>query len=317
MTRLTSDELRKVGKTINDQFLNLKSKGKEEHVTLFGTNNFLIRSSSNQFILRLVGITDLGISEWPDWIDVTDDGKDTQISIPHLRTAELEFLLRKTWEDYCLDLTQPFHNSFLAQLKTQVKVWRLGSEHLDRDAQRGLIGEIEAVILCTEALSNNDAIDSWDETSKDNVDITHQDWAVEAKSKTPGSDTVKISSSIQLCPNQPLLLLSVTNISSDKKDGMTLPEWANKRLADLSVSVPTANIEKLRRKMDKIHQIFKMEEYFQSKWEVHDTKFFEIKPDSIPDVFGKNIPNGISIYGYTLDLKILNAEKIENIFSSI
>jgi hypothetical protein len=316
MTKLTSEDLRKVGKVINNQFMNLKSEGKEVEVALFGTADFLIRSSSNQFSLRLIGVSDLGITNWPDWVE-TSSGTDTIISIPHARTAELEFLLRKTWEDFSTDTTQPYHKSFLAQLKTQVKVWRMGSELMDRDAQRGLIGEIQAVILCTEALNNNDAIESWDETSRDNVDITHKDWAVEAKSKTSKSTTVEISNSDQLCCDKGLLALSVTNISSDKKDGETLPQWAKRRLTELQKSVPSSNVEELRKKMDKIHQIFKMEEYFQSKWKIGDTDFFEIEVNSVPDKFGKNIPDGISIPGYRLDLKVLVSEKIGTLLASI
>ena len=40
MKKLTSKELRKVGQAINGQFLNLKSKAKEEQVSLFGTSKF-------------------------------------------------------------------------------------------------------------------------------------------------------------------------------------------------------------------------------------------------------------------------------------
>jgi hypothetical protein len=322
MTELTSKELLEVGKAINNQFLNLKSKGKEEQVTLFGSPKFLIRSSSSKYHLRLVNLTDLGITSWPDWIDADINTTDTIISIPHNRTAHLEYLLRITWEDYSADLAQPFQKSFLAQLRAIVKVWEMGSELMDRDAQRGLIGEIQAVILCTEVLKNNDAIDSWDETSRERVDITHKNWAVEAKSKAPQSkksksNTVKISSSEQLCRDKTPLILSVTDISSDKKGGMTLPEWANKRLDDLSKSVPHSNIDKFRKKMDKIHQIFKMKEYFESKWKIGTTEFFEIEVGSIPDSFGKDIPYGISIPGYTLNLKVLKSEQVAIIFASI
>ena len=322
MTELTRKELLEVGKAINNQFLNLKAKCKEEQVTLFGTPDFLISSSSSKYHLRLVNLTDLGINNWPDWVDTDIDATDTKISIPHNRTAELEYLLRRTWQDYSVDLAQPFQKSFLAQLKAIVKVWKMGSELMDSDAQRGLIGEIQAVILCTEVLNNNDAIDSWDETSRNLVDITHDDWAVEAKSKAPQSkksksSTVEISSTKQLCRDKTPLVLSVTNISSDKKGGMTLPEWAQKRLDDLTNSVPHSNIDKLREKMDKIHQIFKMKDYFVSKWKIEETEFFEIEVDSIPDSFGRNIPDGISIPGYTLDLKVLKSEQLAVIFASI
>jgi len=128
---------------------------------------------------------------------------------------------------------------------------------------------------------------------------------------------VKISSLKQLCRDKTPLVLSVTDISSDKKGGMTLPEWAKKRLDDLSKSVPHSNIDKFRKKMDTIHQIFKLEGHFEGKWKIGKTEFFEIEVDSIPDSFGKNIPDGIYIPGYTLDLKVLNSEQLAVIFASI
>ena len=78
MTKLTSEDLRKVGKIINNQFMNLKSEGKEVEVALFGSPNFVISSSSNQFRLRLIGLKDLGIKNWPSWVE-TSSGTDTTI----------------------------------------------------------------------------------------------------------------------------------------------------------------------------------------------------------------------------------------------
>jgi len=309
--------LRKIGQTINTQFVNLKEDGAELNVALFNSNNFKISSSSNKFTLRLLGIKDLGIKNWPKWIDA-DYGKDTKISIPHKRTAELEFLLRKSYEDFLVDKTQPYEKSFISQLKSQVKIWRMEGEFMDPDTQRGLLGELEAVIHATEVRGNDEAIHGWDETSKKIVDITHPGkWSIEAKSKTKKSNSVKISGSKQLIRGKEILILSVTEVSSDKKNGKTVAELAAERLKDLATSTPSADISEFRDKLDKVHQVFKMKEYFQSKWQIGKTTFYEVSIGSIPHKFGNNLLKGITVSGYSLDLSVMKAENLTKLFAKI
>ena len=176
--KLTSENLRMIGKAINDQFVNLKEDGLEVNVTLFKSDNFRISSSSESYTLRLVGIEDTGISSWPAWIEV-ESASDTTITIPHKRTAELEFLLRKTYEDYSSDPSQPQEDSLIAQLSTGPSLE--DGEIMDHDSQRGLIGEIMAVSRATSELGNDEAIIGWDETSNQLVDITNgEKWGIEA-----------------------------------------------------------------------------------------------------------------------------------------
>ena len=307
--KLTSEQLRKIGKAINDQFVNLKDDGAEVNVTLFKSDKLKISSISNNYTLRLVGVNETGISSWPAWIDAATD-TDTSITIPHKRTAELEFLLRKAFEDYMTDPSQIPEDSLITQLRIQVEVWRMGGEIMDHESQRGLIGEIMAVSRTTNILLNDEAIIGWDETSSKLVDITHKDeWGIEAKSKTPSSDSVKISSADQLVRGDPILVLAVTDVSADNKDGMTLPEIADEQLVEIAASVPTANTEEFRKKIDSFHRVFSMSQYFTSKWEYGETEFFEIESESVPDNFGNGIPSGISIPGYKMKLEILNSSK--------
>ena len=311
--KLTSDQLRKIGKAINDQFVNLKSDGSEVNVTLFKFDNFRISSSSSSYTLRLIGINDTGISSWPSWIEAEVD-VDTAITIPHKRTAELEFLLRKSYEDYSADESQPPEDSLISQLRIQVAVWRLSGEFMDSDSQRGLIGEIMAVSRATRVLGNDDAILGWDETSRDLVDITNgKEWGIESKSRSAISKTVRVSSAAQLVRDDPMLVLAVTEVKADKKSGRTLPEIAEEQLEAISDSVPSANTEEFRKKMDKIHQVFSMRDYFQSKWTVGETEFYEIQVGSTPDSFGKSLPNGVSISGYSLRLDVLSPSSLEDI----
>ena len=304
--KLTSEQLRKIGKAINDQFVNLKDDGSEVNVTLFKSDSLKISSISENYTLRLVGIDETGISSWPSWIDADTD-TDTSITIPHKRTAELEFLLRKAYEDYMADPSQIPEDSLITQLRVQVEVWRIGGEIMDHESQRGLIGEIMAVARSTSVLFNDDAIIGWDETSSKLVDITHEEkWGIEAKSRAPSSDSVQISSSDQLVRGDPILVLAVTEVSADNKDGMTLPEIAEEQLAEIGVSVPTANTEEFRRKIDSFHRVFSMSQYFTSRWDYGETEFFEIESESVPDKFGNSIPSGISISGYKMKLEILN-----------
>jgi hypothetical protein len=304
--KLTSEKLRMIGKTINEQFVNLKDDGSEVNVTLFKSDNLRISSTSENYTLRLVGIDDTGISSWPSWIDAETDA-DTSISIPHKRTAELEFLLRKSYEDYISDPSQNPEDSLITQLRIQVEVWRMGGEIMDQESQRGLIGEIMAVSRATRALVNDDAIVGWDETSRNLVDITHEtEWGIEAKARSPLSESVRISSSMQLVRKDPILVLSVTEVSADNRDGMTIPEIAEEQMEEIRASVPTANTEDFRDKLDSFYRVFSMSQYFTSKWEYGETEFYEIESGSVPDLFGNGIPSGVSISGYTLNLEVLS-----------
>ena len=307
--KLTGDKLKLIGESINKQFLNLKKDGTEVNVTLFKSNNFKISSSIDAYTMRLVGITETGINTWPAWIDV-ETTSDVCITIPHSRTAELEFLLRKSFEDFTSDPTQPPEDSLISQLQIQVHVWNMGGEIMDKDSQRGLIGEIVAIAEATKQVGNDNAILGWDETSSALVDITHgKDWGIEAKSKSPSSNSVKVSSRDQLTRKDPLLALAVTDVSADKKHGKTLPEIAEDILDDLKHSQPTANVSELRKKIDAFHRVFSMKDYFVSKWDYGSTDFFEINVDSVPDKFGNSIPAGVTISGYKLDLDVLSDPK--------
>jgi len=303
--RLSGDQLKSIGESINKQFLNLKKDGTEVNVTLFKSNNFKISSTVDTYTLRLVNITETGINSWPAWIGV-EITSDVCITIPHSRTAELEFLLRKSFEDYTSDTSQTPEDSLIAQLQIQVQVWNMGEEIMDSDSQRGLIGEIMAIVIATKQLGNDHAIVGWDETSSALVDITHGiEWGIEAKSKSPSSNSVKVSSDDQLTRKDPLLVLSVTDVSADNKNGKTLPEIARDTLDELKSAVPTANISLLREKIDQFHRVFSMEEYFFSKWNPGETDFIEIQTSSVPDRFGNEIPGGVTIPGYTLNLEVL------------
>jgi len=313
---LTSENLKIIGGSINKQFFNLNKDGTEVNVTLFKSNNFKISSSIDSYTLRLVGITETGISSWPSWITI-EITSDINITIPHERTAELEFLLRKSFEDYTLDQSQSPENSLIAELQIQVHVWNMGGEIMHKDSQRGLIGEIAAIAMATKQLKNDKAIIGWDETSSALVDITHgEEWSIEAKSKSHSSNSVKISSAEQLTRKNQILALSVTDVNADKKNGNTLPEIAEMILKELKDSQPTSNITEFRKKIDAFHRVFTMKDYFFSKWNYGITNFFEINIDSVPDKFGSNIPVGVTISGYTLDLDILpKSENVNDIFS--
>ena len=100
------------------------------------------------------------------------------------------------------------------------KRWNFNKEPLDKKSQRGLIGEIEALLQAVQ-IKGQEAIDSWDHTSHATHDITGDGWAIEAKSTGKDSDNVSISSLEQLQYNSgQKLILSVTTVSSDK-EGVT------------------------------------------------------------------------------------------------
>ena len=302
MKILTSTQYNKIGKTINLQFQKLVEGDPPAQVVLFGENDFKIQKTSDSHILIMGGFSNLKDIEGPQWLKITSNNN-TSISAPHSKTAELVFLLRKSYEDSLKDRSQPYHNSVSSQLKVQVKTWKGEGEPEGTEVQRGLLGEIYSLVEIAK-LKKNEAIESWDETCTNPVDFTHADWGVEAKAKTPASTNVKISSKEQLTHKGNPLILSVVDVSTDKKKGKTLPQLIQSQLIVLEgMGIDKDQVQKLRKMIDDNYRVFAYENSWLSKWKIGEIAFYDIPATSVPSIFSSGIPVSIEIpQGYTLDL---------------
>ena len=213
-----------------------------------------------------------------------------------------------------MDDTQPYHDSVSALLKAQVRVWREEGEPLRPVQQRGLLGEIYALVEIAK-LKGADAIDCWDETSTSPVDFVKEDtWGVESKAKTTKSKSVKISSVNQLKHQGIPLVLSVLDVSKSKS-GESLPLIIERKIEELrSIDIPKEDIELLIGALDDYYQIYTSETSFTSKWKTGQIKFYPILKDSTPSVFSENIPKKIQLPdGYTLIIDDLQESRLQDL----
>jgi len=302
MKILTSIQITKIGETVNLQFQNLVDGDPPAQVVLFGESDFKIQKTSDLHILTMDNFSNLKDIEGPQWLKITSSSN-TSISAPHSKTAELVYLLWKSYEDSLKDPSQPYQNSVSSQLKALSKVWKGEGEPLGLEVQRGLLGEIYSLIEIAK-LKKNEAIESWDETCTNPVDFTHDDWGVEAKAKTPTSESVKISSQEQLTHKGNPLILSVVDISTDKEKGKTLPQLIQSQLVVLEgMGIDKYQVQTVRKMIDDNYLVFAYESSFTSKWKIGDIVFYDIPATSDPSTFSSGIPLSIKIpLGYTLNL---------------
>jgi hypothetical protein len=302
MKLLTSIQITKIGETVNLQFQNLVDGDPPAQVVLFGESDFKIQKTSDTHILIMDNYSNLKDIEGPQWLKITSSNN-TSISAPHSKTAELVYLLWKSYEDSIKDPSQPYHNSVSSQLKALSKVWKGEGEPLGAEVQRGLLGEIYSLVEIAK-LKKNEAIESWDETCTNPVDFTHADWGVEAKAKTPASTNVKISSQEQLTHKGNPLILSVVDVSMDK-EGKSLPQLIQSQLVVLEGIIDNDKVQELRKMIDDNYLVFAYESSFSSKWKIGEIVFYDIPATSEPSTFSSGIPLSIKIPSYTLDLSVL------------
>ena len=303
MKILTSKQITKIGETVNLQFQKLVDGDPPAQVVLFGESDFKIQKTSDAHILLMDNYSELKDIEGPQWMKIISSNN-TSISAPHSKTAELVYLLWKSYEDSLKDPTQPYQNSVSSQLKGLSKFWK-GEGEPEPEVQRGLLGEIYSLVEIAK-LKTNEAIESWDETCTNPVDFTHADWGVEAKAKTPASSNVKISSKEQLTHKGNPLILSVVDVSTDKKKGKTLPQLIQSQLIVLEgMGIDKDQVQKLRKMIDDNYQVFTYERSFTSKWKIGEIVFYDIPATSEPSTFSSGIPLSIKIPSYTLDLSVL------------
>ena len=100
-----------------------------------------------------------------------------------------------------------------------------------------------------------EAIEAWDETSRASVDFDHDDWSLEAKSKSSGGGSIHVSSKQQLTHKGKKLILSVLDVNKDKKQGKLLPDIAKDILNEMVKNGLTEDeLEDLKEKIEKIFE---------------------------------------------------------------
>jgi len=297
---LTKEESAKIGKTINAQIANLKSGKSPVAVRPFNQTDFTIETTSDSYVLTMKNFNQLNNIETPNWLKI-ESATDTKITAPHSKTTDVVYMLRKSYEDYVADPSQPYTDSLTSQVKFFTKLWRGEGECLSTEQQRGFLGEMYAMAALYR-VKKIKAIEAWDETSRASVDFDHDGWSLEAKSKSSGGASIHVSSKQQLMHKGKKLILSVLDVNKDMKKGKLLPDIAKVVLDEMSSAGLAADeLEDLKEKIEKNYPIFRYSTSFTSKWKIGDLEFFMIDEDSKPALFSKhmdpciNVPDGYEL----------------------
>ena len=247
----------------------------------------------------------------PSWVTFeTDSDKFRIMADANPYAPEIALLLTETWKQMKKDDSIFLEHHVFNALEFLESRWRTGGDPLNEPDQRGLIGEIEAIIH-TFAIKGNDAVAKWDHTSHALHDIRGDGWAVEAKSVGESSDTVSISTLDQLKWNKGVkLVLSVTTVSKDESDhGMTLPEYIDERVMYLK-SENSDSAKEILLKLQAIGFTDTTRARYSLKWKMpvpEDTSFYLIEKDSPTNWWSDKAlspqkPKEIVVDKYRLDL---------------
>jgi hypothetical protein len=244
----------------------------------------------------------------PDWITFEKDTDQFRIiASANPYAPEMAFFLLEVWKGKKLDSSKLIEHHVEDALTLLENRWKLSGEPIDNKNQRGLIGEIEAVMHIFD-VKGMDAVTKWDHTSHDTQDITGDGWAVEAKSIGASSDSVLISSLKQLKWNKgQTLILSVTTVKS-KATGKLFPEYVDNRIEILQKKSADA-AAKLLLKLQTIGYNDALRSRFKSKWQLpeeEDTFFYLIDENSPTNWWSNPInppmPKEITPKKYPLDM---------------
>ena len=301
--------------------------------------NHLLENENSRLKLGLDAISDLSMSfvdgilsiegpleeeinpKYPNWMKFEMDSNRFTISAKaNPYSPELCFFLMEVWKEVKMNPDKVLGRIIEESLFFIEKRWNFNKEPLDKKSQRGLIGEIEALLQAVQ-IKGQEAIDSWDHTSHATHDITGDGWAIEAKSTGKDSDNVSISSLEQLQHNSgQKLILSVTTVSSDK-DGVTFPSYVDKKLQQLMDMNPDY-VPPMELKLQTIGYNESLRSLFLTKWknpEVEDTEFYNIDQDSPTNWWSKEKnpekPDEILIKNYRLDIssEYFTARKLDEL----
>ena len=245
----------------------------------------------------------------PDWMILERNDRQLSIRCPEIEyKSEILYFVLHIWRTYKIELEKP-----ILEQKTLPVIIReaFGLLHLrwsgvreprTVNEQKGLIGELEALRSAILEFGE-DVIGGWDASGHANHDITMPLFDIEAKSKSPQSNFVTISSLNQLqLNNDKDLYLSITNVAVNQ-NGITLPAFKEDYLQGLE----DAGVQRIRAVEILIESWGLTEgisDMFHTRFDIGDTDMIQIQPEhpcnTLPNL---EIPDGVELGGYRLDIR--------------
>lgn len=246
--------------------------------------------------------------KYPKWLVFEKDANQFRIMAKANPYApEMAFFLIEVWKGMKTDPDTTLEVHIEQSLSFIEQRWKLNGEPIDWKTQRGIIGEVEAV-LHAHTIKGLEAVDAWDHTSHAKHDLMGTGWSIEAKSRSPDADIVTISSLDQLKWSETVnLILSVTSVKRSA-DGLLFPEYIDVRHHELKErDADAAALMMLKLQSCGYNEATRHR--FKSRWEAPDkdaTVFFRIEQDSPTNWWSWQVepsrPKEIRVNKYNLDL---------------
>jgi len=267
--------------------------------------DWLINHNSGELIISGPTIDSTPPST-PPWIEYDFNQQSMQFTLrfevePYLHDGI--GLILQTWRNHQHNPKESFEFHLRGALLAISQRWKLQSDPLGENDQKGLIGELRCVL----AAYNTDgigleAIESWDPTGDELYDIDSNNWVIECKASGSEPEVVRISYPEQVDYTiEKTLVLGVTKVNKDKKKGTTFPKIIDLLLAE-HPPMPEQHLSKLNSILASRGFSIAMAEKFTAKWKVGTTRFLHISTDSnvMPCAILKGLPATVRNIKYSL-----------------
>jgi hypothetical protein len=261
-------------------------------MSFFSKMSFLkigYHNSRSSFVIHLGITTNLSIEKIPVWLELDFKGSSCVLFFPDDYVNEMVYFIMELFDE---DLKTPKKPEIISAkvFKECCKQWG-AKEPYNVLSQKGIIGEIEAILLSVKKYEEQTII-GW---NRDNLrDIQIEDGYgteiihIEAKAKSPSSHDVIISyqNQLEFLNNSPAVVLTITDILLSK-NGSTLPEIVNQAI--VKIKTMHLNSGALFEKHPVVEEILKSENKgrFKSKFEIGDSHIYEITENDTCDEIAK------------------------------
>ena len=284
----------------------LVGKSAPAHIRCYLIQDWMI--SHNSGVLEVSGpAIDPAPPSKPPWINYNYNSESERFTLqfeiePYLHDGI--GLILQTWRNHQHNPKESFEFHLRGALLAISKRWKLQSDPLSENDQKGLIGELRCVLAAYHTSGIGiEAIESWDPTGDELYDINSDNWVIECKATGSQPEVVSISYPEQVDYTiEKTLVLGVTRVNKDKKYGVTFPNVINMLLGEHE-PLPAPHLSKLNSVLAGRGYSIAMAQKYTAKWNVGKTRFLHITPDSnvMPCSILEGLPATVRNIKYSLN----------------
>jgi hypothetical protein len=250
----------------------------------------------------------------PPWLVFEHDSDTDNFTVSTELEPYLYDIIGLLLEAWRIKLESPNHGSeyhIRSAIERIAARWKSQNEPISERDQKALIGELKCVIDAS-SINGLEAVESWDSTGHALYDLESENWIIESKATSTEPEIVSVSYPEQVDYRiDKILVLGVTKLNKNSKNGKTFPEFINECL----LSLHTSHAQKLETLLIGRGYNKSMSEKFRTKWQIHGTRYLRITEDSpvLPCSILENIPLTIRKIRYDLNTSNFTDEDLSMI----